>query len=161
MGDKREARYKLFRINPNQVLAMLNWNTHQSIALPITKGIPEGAHVEHVNYYPDRMVFMATVYHDSFDILPDGELLLMSDDWLEMEERVVSVDAYKMALGLKQGGIAAGVGSEDKTPVLLEPGELHMTKGAAGLMGHDVSCIDGDDQTVVCIRDGECWTLYD
>ena len=95
MGDKREARYKLFRIDPNQVLAMLNWNTYQSIALPIVRCIPDGAYTDAMDYSISRQCFMMRVYHKDFDIVPTGELIPIADEWVEVEERVVSVDAYR------------------------------------------------------------------
>jgi hypothetical protein len=97
MKDERESRYKLFMIDTGLVLAMLNWNDHQFIALPITKGLPDEAIVEAVNYDVQRNCFLARVYHDSFDVVPIGVMIPVSNGGLDIEERVVSVEQYTKA----------------------------------------------------------------
>lgn len=97
MSDKRERKYKLYRIDPNIVLAMLNWNTHDMIALPITIGLPDNAQIEAINYSVERNCFMARVYHESFGVVPVGEMIPVANDWLSVEERVVSVRQYTAA----------------------------------------------------------------
>lgn len=88
------ARYKLYRVDESRVLAMLNWNTHTKISLPVVEGIPAGSVVKAVNYMPDRMCFIVTVYHDSFDIVGDGGEIPMDNEWVGFEERSIDIEAY-------------------------------------------------------------------
>jgi hypothetical protein len=94
---KREPRYKLFRINPDQVLAMLNWNTHDQIVLPIINNVPPDASIETVDYSMERRCFIARVYHESFDPVSMGAMIPIDKEWLEIEERVITVEAYRVA----------------------------------------------------------------
>ena len=94
---KREPRYKLFRIDTNTVLSMLNWNSCDCISLPITKGLPLDAVIESVNYDVCRNCFLARVYHDSFDMVSSGVMIPIEDDWLTVEEHIISIKQYNRA----------------------------------------------------------------
>jgi hypothetical protein len=95
--EEKENRYKLYRMDNEQILSMLNWDQHQFIALPITKGLPDGARIDAVNYYFDRHCFLARVYHESFDVVPNGCVIPIADEWMSIDEMVVSVEQYKKA----------------------------------------------------------------
>lgn len=94
---KRESRYKLFKIDNITVLSMLNWNTHEYISLPITKGLPPNAVIEAINYNVERNCFLARVYHESFDIVEDGLTITIDDEWLRVEQHTISIEQYKRA----------------------------------------------------------------
>ena len=98
MSEEREARYKIYLIDPDTVLAMLQWNTIQMIALPISKGLPDGAIVQAVNYDYNTGCFMAKVYHESFDIVKVGMVYPQANNLMEVEQRCVSINVYKKAL---------------------------------------------------------------
>ena len=100
----REPRYKLFRIDPDLVVDMLNWNQYKQISLPINKGIPPDAVVEAINYDYAMNCFVARVYHESFDEVKKGWVIPMDSDWLEVEQRSIDIEAYQDACNrLKEG----------------------------------------------------------
>ena len=98
---KQEPRYKLFRINPDLVVDMLNWNQYKQITLPIVKGIPPDAVVEDIHHDYSRRCFVARVYHESFDEVKKGMVIPMDSDWLEVERRSIDVEAYQDACNQK------------------------------------------------------------
>jgi hypothetical protein len=59
MNEKRENRYKLYIIDIQLVLDMLNWNIFDVISLPLTKGLPEDYYIEAINYNVSRNCFLA------------------------------------------------------------------------------------------------------
>lgn len=96
--DKREAKYKLYRLDQRHALSMLNWNDYMFISLPITKGLPDGAHIESINHDYQHDCLMCRVYHESFGIVAKGAMIPMADDWIEIEQISVSTEAYSKTL---------------------------------------------------------------
>ncbi len=94
----KENRCKLYLIDPIEVLAMLNWNKYDSIALPISKNLPEDAYIESINYDLSRACFMARVYHESFDVVKSGVQIPIAKDFLEINRCIISIETYKKAL---------------------------------------------------------------
>jgi hypothetical protein len=95
---EREARYKLYRLDQNHALTMLNWNDYMFISLPITKGLPDGFIIEALNYDYQHDCLMARVYHDSFDVIAPGVAIPIADDWINVDQISVSTEAYNRAL---------------------------------------------------------------
>ena len=92
--NKRKPRYKLYKIDTETVLAMLNWNTYDAVILPVTTGLPDGYQIEAINYNIEYNCFMARVYHESFDVVANGVMIPISDDLMGIEQRVVYVWQY-------------------------------------------------------------------
>lgn len=98
---KREPRYRLYRIDPDEVLSILNWDQYMQIALPVTKGIIPGASIEAINHDYSRRCFMAKVYHESFDIVPRGSKIPIDKEWIHADMRIIDVDTYIEACNAK------------------------------------------------------------
>jgi hypothetical protein len=128
---EKEPRYKLFRIDPDQVLAMLNWNQYKKVSLPINKGIPPDAEVETINHDYSWRCLVARVYHKSFDIVPDGGCIPIADEWLEVEERVIDIEAYQEACNRKDKSkiLSSGDNIIGEYPVVNESYIVHYSKG--------------------------------
>lgn len=103
IGDdmkEKTRKLKLFRIDPETVLAMLNWSDYSSIALPINNGLPEGATVHDVHYAFDRRCFVAIVEHESFKPVDIGVQLPYAEEWLDPERFIVDTHTYQKAVDM-------------------------------------------------------------
>ncbi len=69
---QREPRYRYFIIETAALMTLLGgWRGHETVCLPIVKGLPDGTFINGVHYDFSRDGFIIRFYHESFKpILP-------------------------------------------------------------------------------------------
>jgi hypothetical protein len=90
---KRENRVRMYFIDPQHLLQMFTKEPegyHCAFKRGRIADFPQDAEVEGVHYDPSRRAFCLTVYHPTFDVVPDGEMIPFEPGFHEMELECLS-----------------------------------------------------------------------
>lgn len=87
-----DRRVRLVRVPQQQVL---DWFTNavegwpETVNLPVSMGLPKGAKVGSVHHDFMSRCFIFTVFHESFDAVPEGEMIPYHNNPLWMEWKTI------------------------------------------------------------------------
>lgn len=85
-------RCRIYTIWPNDILFLLNWPTDKSKvwAIPEIENIPKDATIVSVFPDPERRSISVVVYHESFEIVADGDVIPRFET-LTMKARAIDI----------------------------------------------------------------------
>lgn len=69
----RERRYKILWVSEHDVLDLWHRHAFSILTLPVLEGVPEDCEVQTVRHDALRRAFGFLLYHDSFDVVPEGQ----------------------------------------------------------------------------------------
>lgn len=73
-SGKRERRVKVLRVNPDYIIQMLNGQNVQYTMFPENDHTPPGTKVLSVNANWERHTIDFLIYHESFPVVPEGQI---------------------------------------------------------------------------------------
>ena len=86
--SEQERRYKVIYVDQELMITAMTALTNDGgswVCLPVFKGLPEGFSVRAVHYEFQRLAFGVVIFHESFPIVPAGNLYEVISMGLQMK----------------------------------------------------------------------------
>jgi len=89
----KELRCKLLKIHEQIMVDMVTGlYKNNMVSLPVFGSLPEGFVVQGVNYSPQHLAFFVRIFHESYPIVPMGQLM----DVINGEGTMITVDLSEL-----------------------------------------------------------------
>ena len=92
-GHDKGDHYRLYRFDERLIMTVLGqWRRFEMIALPEPINLPLGYELHGIEYSFAHRGFTMLVWHPSFDVVPEGARVPLSDETLRWNETVFNVE---------------------------------------------------------------------
>ncbi len=102
--SRREARYRLFEVDEQHILQIVRGvHQHDFCCLPWRNlSLPDDVVICAVHYDYARRSFVFKIWHESFDIVPNGgRIMVVSNSGSDLDMETITLDLKKLrALGM-------------------------------------------------------------